>query len=489
MTSRKIATSTLWQLGSQAVTMLLGILSIKFVTTALSQSLVGNYQTVYAYLQIFGILADFGLYAVSVRELSRAKDPSVTLGSLFILRAIITLISLGSAILIAWALPTFSGTPLPLGISIAVFVPFFTLLSGMLRTVFQVNYKMHFIFAVEVCSKFVPVCLMGIAIFLGTRQSENLDLYHTFLAFGGIGSFTLFILSICFAIRLLPVRPRFTKPELVRLLRMASPYGFAFFAITIYRQSDVSLIAVLRPEDYDIQNAYYGTVLRFAEIGFLLPTFILNSALPIMSKRQESGEDISGFLGTLLLGLLTLGSVISLFAFLWARPIVLLVTRSAYLSTPLAPGSDTALMLLSFSIFLGMIVSFCFYVLLNRYSWRSLLIITMAGAAFSVVSNLMLIPYFGFIGAGITSITTHLLLASGLLVVCLRKVRITLPFPKLCQWFAYSLTLGLALFAMAPLASNSVRTVLFGALMLVISGVLLRVFGLLHPAMVPGGSR
>ena len=103
MHTRSIATSTLWQLGSQAVTMVLSIVSIKFVTIALSQSLVGNYQTVWSYLQIFGILADFGLYAVAVREFSKAKDPGLTLGTLFVLRAGITLLSLGSAIGIAFA--------------------------------------------------------------------------------------------------------------------------------------------------------------------------------------------------------------------------------------------------------------------------------------------------------------------------------------------------------------------------------------------------
>ena len=41
--------------------MVLGLIGVKLVTTALSQELVGNYQTVYSYLQIFGILAYKGI--------------------------------------------------------------------------------------------------------------------------------------------------------------------------------------------------------------------------------------------------------------------------------------------------------------------------------------------------------------------------------------------------------------------------------------------
>jgi O-antigen/teichoic acid export membrane protein len=465
MSSRHIATSTLWQLGSQAVTLFLGILSIKFVTTALSQSLVGNYQTVYSYLQIFGILADFGLYAVAVRELSRSQDRGATLGSLFVLRSCITVIALSFAVGIAWLLPGFHGTPLPLGISIAVLVPFFVLLSGMLRTLFQVTYRMHFVFLAEVCSKFVPVCLIGLAILLGAHESEDVSLYYAFLVFGGAGSLTLFLLLVWFARGLIRFDLRFAKGEFLRIARLATPYGLAFFATTMYRQSDVTLIALLR-DDYDIQNAYYGTVLRLAEIGFLLPTFLLNSALPVMSGKQEDGEDLAQFLGTILLNLLTLGSIVSLFAFLWAKPIILLVARESYLSTPFSAGSDTALSLLSAPIFLSMIVSFCFYVLLHSNSWRMLLMLTTAAAFFSVGSNRMLIPDLGFVGAGYTSIMTHLLLASGLLVVCQTKVPIRIPLCQLCLWFAFSVTLGLSLFALRPILTSPFITVGLGLVVL-----------------------
>jgi len=471
MQNRALAASTLWQLASQAVTMLLGILSIKFVTTALSQPLVGNYQTVYSYLQIFGILADFGLYAVAVRELSRASDFLRTLGTLFILRTIITLISLCSALLFAWSLPMFTGTPLPYGIAIAIFVPFFTLLSGMLRTVFQVRYTMHAIFFAEVCSKIVPVCLIGLAVLFGVRETDNIHYYYAFLAFGGLGSFTLFLLSCWFAIpllkekyadtiRLSSVCQWFSMEEFFRLIQLSAPFGLAFLATTLYRQSDVTLIAFLRPMDYSMQNAYYGTVLRLTEIGFLLPTFILNSALPMMNHGENPERNLPEFLGKILLSLFVLGSIISLFSYFWAKPIILLVAQESYLTTPLSFGSDTALMLMSFPLFLGMIVTFCFYVLLHENRWKPLLILTTLAAVLSVTLNLQLIPLFGFTGAAVTSIVTHIFLASGLLIVSLRFIRVTIPFIRLCQWFAFSVVLGLSLFFTAPLLHTAWITII-----------------------------
>ena len=97
MSTRKIATSTLWQFGSQVTMAALSVVTVKLVAVGLSIELAGQYNTAYGYLQIFGILADFGLYAVSVREVARAEDKAKVIGNLFTLRAIILALSLGSA--------------------------------------------------------------------------------------------------------------------------------------------------------------------------------------------------------------------------------------------------------------------------------------------------------------------------------------------------------------------------------------------------------
>ncbi len=491
MSIHKIATSTLWQLGSQAVTMVLGILSVKFTVLALSTSLVGNYQTVYAYLQIFGILADFGLYAVSVRELSHAKDRALTFSTLFLLRACITVLSLALALALAFLLPAFRGTPLPLGILIASLVPFFTLLGGMFRSYFQVTYQMRSVFIAEITSKVVPVFLMGTALFLGLRHEESVILYLLFLSFGGIGGILFFGLCIWFTRGLpevyLGLSDLYHPPlwaEFRRILCLAAPFGFAFLATTIYRQSDVTLIAMFRP-DYDIQNAYYGTALRIAEIGFLIPTFLLNSVLPILSEKKDDSERAL-FLGRILIILLTLASIASLYSFFWARPLMHLLTDESYLSTALLPGADTALQLLSFSMFLSAIISFCFYLLLLRHSWKLLLTFTSIAAAFSVVMNSILIPKFGFVGAGMTSIAVHILLAISLSALTMYKVAVYLPFARFARWFTFSLTMGLLLYFSArfvPESTFGIFASLSLAVLLLIP--LLHVFSLIPASILP----
>ena len=73
MSTRSIASSTLWQLSSQILMAVLSIVTSKFVAIGLSKEMAGFYNSAYGFLQIFAILADFGLYAVSVREVSKAE--------------------------------------------------------------------------------------------------------------------------------------------------------------------------------------------------------------------------------------------------------------------------------------------------------------------------------------------------------------------------------------------------------------------------------
>lgn len=458
MSTRKIATSTLWQLGSQVTMAALSIVTVKLVAIGLSIELAGNYNTAYGYLQIFGILADFGLYAVSVREVARAKDKSVMLGNLMSLRLIILALSLGSALLIAWLIPHWQGSPLPVAITIAAFVPGLTLIAGILRTVFQVEYRMHYVFIAEVTQRIVTVSLTGLVVFLGMRNSVDIRSLYLLLAFGGIGAFVLLVFSLIFSRRLIRVRPRWDPDVMRRLLILCAPYGVAFLCTSLYRQFDVTLISLLRPQDYELQNAYYGFVQRMMDMAYLLPTFLLNSTLPILSERDGRGESTRDLLGKILLAVLLVGSVSLLFSVLWSRPLMQMLTTEQYLSTPTSPGSDTALRLLSVSMFMNGLLTFSFYVLLTKHRWRPLVLTLLIGVILSLGGNAFLIPKIGFVGASIVSGIVHTALAILLLPQAIRVMPVRLTMQQTFQWIGFSALLFGFLFVTKGLLTGALMT-------------------------------
>jgi O-antigen/teichoic acid export membrane protein len=461
VSTKHIASSTLWQIASQATMAALSIVTTKFVALSLSKDLAGIYNSAYGYLQIFGILADFGLYAVAIREVSAAPDErnhghnskADILGALLTLRLLIMAASLGTGILLAWVLPSWRGTELPLSISIAAFVPFFTLLAGTLRTTFQVRYKMHYVFLAEVTQRIVTAG--GIAAFFiaGTRLSTDPRVMHAFLGIGGLGAFILLLLSFFPSNKLLRVQLN-TDGALVRhLFMMAAPYGFAFFCTTLYRQCDISLIALLRP-DFQLQNAYYGFVQRSMDMAYIFPTFLLNSTLPLLIARKMKGEDTRSLAGKALIATLLLSIVSCLFAALWSRPLMSLLTSEAYLAHDGQPGSDTALRILSLSMLSKGLVVYAFYGLLAAHKWRGLVTTLLLSAGVSLCLNIFLIPRYGFVGASVTSAGIHAGLVLALLPQCLRALPITLPMPHVLRTLFFTALLVGGLLALRPLLTS-----------------------------------
>ncbi len=446
----------------------LSTVSVKFVAIGLTTQLAGSYNSAYGFLQLFAILADFGLYAVSVREVSQAKDPKRVLGALLVLRCAIMTISLGSALIIVWLMPAWSGTPLPMGVTIAALVPFFTLLSGVLRTIFQITYNMHLVFIAEVTQRVISTGLMSIPILLGVRHSTSIVVYHQLLLAGGMGAVVLFALSVVFAFHLLPVQLCFDRTLLKRILRASLPYGVAYVCVALYRQFDLTMIALLHP-DFQLQNAYYGFAGRITEMTYLVPTFLLNSILPILSKRHANGERTQQLLGKTLLSILIIGSLAALFSALWARPIMQLLTTDAYLSTPTHPGADTALSMLSIPQLLNGMVLYSFYVLLTLHEWRALVRTMLLGVVLSIGMNIWLIPHHGFVGAAMTSITVHAFLVVLLLPQALRRMSIVLPWQLLLRWLGFSATVRALLFLVAPLLTHEWKTVL--AILLILPSI------------------
>ncbi len=472
MSTKQIATSTLWQIGSQAAMALLSAVSAKFVAMGLQQELAGSYNTAYSYLQLFAILADFGLYAVSVREVSIATDKRAVLGALITLRCIIASVSLGAAVLIAWIVPSWQGTPLPVGISIAALVPFFTLLAGVLRTTFQISYAMHYVFIAEVSQRVLTAGLMAVLIAIGIRQSESVFVLQLFLWIGSLGALLLLVFSIVFSMRLMPLRFVFDRPLLSRLLRSAMPYGVAFLCIALYRQFDLTMIALLR-SDFNLQNAYYGFAVRIAEMTYLVPTFLLNSTLPVLSERSARGEPTSIMLGKTLLLILAICGASALFSFLWPTPIMRLLTTDAYLAHGLLPGSDTALRLLAAPMVLNGIVLYSFYVLLTKNAWRSLVFCMLLAVLLSVTLNFLWIPAAGFVGAIRTTTVVHAFLALTLLPLAIRAMPLEFPVAYALRLGAFLVLLALILTftaAMMPSDLTAAFGLLCGALLTIALG-------------------
>ncbi len=74
MPTKKIYTNTIAQIMGKLGTALISILLIKILTNYLDVEGYGLYSKIYNYLSIFSVIADLGLYTITVREIAEHRE-------------------------------------------------------------------------------------------------------------------------------------------------------------------------------------------------------------------------------------------------------------------------------------------------------------------------------------------------------------------------------------------------------------------------------
>lgn len=74
MPTKKIYTNTIAQIAGKVATAMISIMMIKILTGYLDIAGYGLYSKIYNYLSIFAVIADLGLYTITVREITRYQD-------------------------------------------------------------------------------------------------------------------------------------------------------------------------------------------------------------------------------------------------------------------------------------------------------------------------------------------------------------------------------------------------------------------------------
>ena len=72
--ARKILFNTLSQFLGKAIIGVFGIITVKILTAYLGKAGYGFYKSIFEFMAFFGIIADFGLYTIGVREMSKTPE-------------------------------------------------------------------------------------------------------------------------------------------------------------------------------------------------------------------------------------------------------------------------------------------------------------------------------------------------------------------------------------------------------------------------------
>jgi len=422
--ARKILSNTAFQIMGRAGVGLLSLAVIKIITSYLSVGKYGEYTNVYEFLALFAIIADFGLYTIAVREMSKNEDeiPKI-LGNILTIRVLVGLIVLAGVMVGGFMIPSHQGTQIPFAIMIATTASFIALINGTLTSVLQEKYKMQYAATAQIFGKIIQVSYMALVAFVLFYHDSFTGFYHLFWA-GVIGNFAMLMFTIGVIRRYTPVRFRFDRDRIKYILKQAAPYGLALFFSNIYFRADAILVFNMRGRE---EAGLYGVAARLLEALAILPIFFMNAVLPTLTKHIKEGrESYKKILQYTFDFQLILSLPFLVGGFILAVPMIHLIAKPEFVSNLGAGfyGSDIALQIVLFSFVLIALNVIFNFTLIAIGKQAHLVWINGICAAFNIVANLLVIPWLGFRGAAMATVASEILV----FILVFTTVKRFLPF-------------------------------------------------------------
>ena len=394
--ARKIAYNVAVSSLSKALSTILALISIAFITRYLGKEGFGNYATVLAFLSFFAALADLGLYSISTREISKeGADEKRIMGNVFTMR-----IASGLAILvIAPIIVLFFPYPVEVkeGIVIAVLSFLFSSSYQVLNGIFQKNLAMDKVAIAELAGKIFQT---GFIIFaVKTRLGFNWIiaslLFNMFLSF---------IVVYLWSRKYLRFRMEFDFKYWKNFLRESLPLGIAAVITFAYFKMDTILLSVLKSSaDVGIYNAAY----KVLENITFFPAMIIGLIFPLMSKYiftdREAFKAISNktFKVFVVLAIpLVIGTL-----FL-ADGIIQIIGGGGF------HEAAAVLRILVFALAFIFFGNFFNSVLVAANLQKKLMLMLGFAAILNIVLNLIFIPKFSYLGAAYVSMLTEFLVVA-----------------------------------------------------------------------------
>lgn len=470
--ARKILENTFVQVLGKLITAALSIVVLKIISGYLGTSGYGDYTTIYQFLAFFGIIADFGIYTITVKEMSRdeSKIPMI-LGNVMGLRTFLSLIAMGLAVLVVFLIPSYENTLIPIGVLIATLATIVTLLNGTISSVLQVYLKMQYATISLVAGKIVSVLYMAWVAYIAFSGDSVSGFYHLLWA-GVLGNLVMLLITAYYVRRFTKITYRFDFSFWRKIFITSLPFGVALILNTIYFRLDVLLMTFILPHSQtlaagesgcvetlcsDTEIGLYGVAMRMLEMLVIIPVYFMNSVLPVMTRYiEEQSSKIKDLIQYSFDFLIATGLPILVGGFILARPIIHFISDPDFLSGSIYSfGSDVAVRILMFAMLFSFVNALFGFTLVVLNKQVKLMYINAVAVAFNLIGNMIVIPTWGFRGAAMTSVISELIILIFLYWVAQSSLHFRISFKTFIRTLFSALVMGIVVLFGFRLMANA----------------------------------
>ena len=270
--TRKIAHNTIIQIIGKGISTVIGIMVIGMLTRYLGKGGYGQYTTVMAFLQFFGVLVDMGLYIILIKKISApGVDEDKIVSNIFALRLVSAVIFLGLAPLIVLMFP-YPGI-VKIGIAITTLSFLGITLNQILVGVFQRHLRMIKVISAEIIGRII---LVG-GIYLVIRQDMGL-----LWVLGAVvaGSIINFIFTFIFSRQLVRIKLAFDFSVWKGIIKDTWPIALSIAFNLVYFKLDTIILSLYYSDE---AVGVYGASYKVLEVLTTFPAMFAGLVLPLLA--------------------------------------------------------------------------------------------------------------------------------------------------------------------------------------------------------------
>ena len=278
-TARSIASNFSIQLIGKALSILIGLLSIAIITRVLGTEAFGEYTTAITYVQMFGVIVDFGLTLTLIVMISRPGiDEERIVGNFFGLRLVsgFLMFSLApvSVLLLPWS------TTVKTAVLVGALAYFLMGGASMLIGVFQRHESMWRAALAELLNRTV---LLALTVVFALTAPGVVEMVFALV----IANAVWLVMMIWMARPFVKIRPLFEWSQWMSILSQSWPIAISIIFNLLYLKGDVLFLAYFRDQG---EVGLYGAAYRILDVLTVLPTMFMGLVLPGLVALWSQGQ-------------------------------------------------------------------------------------------------------------------------------------------------------------------------------------------------------
>ena len=385
----KVIKNYLYNLSYQILTIILPIITVPYVTRIFTSEALGNYVFYNSIVSYFSLFAMLGIGVYGTKQIAAASDVSSTFWNIYAIQLIASILAISVYVIAIFSIPQLGGViPLIVGITLfAKMIDISWLFSG------KEDFK-------KITIRNVVTRIIGvISIFTFVKSSDDLYLYvFLIVIFDFLGQFVMWMPAKKFI-----KRPSFNTKIMKKNLHPIVLLFLPQVAISLYVVLDRTLLGLLGSySDVGIYEQGQKLISILLKVVSSLGVVMLPRVANLLSERRDKEAQNMVKFSFILYNLIIFPMIFGLIA-------VNEVFVKLFLGKNFQDVKYVLYVIVFNIMFVGWTNILGYQVLVVRNKNKEFMLSTTIPAFVSVAVNIAVIPFFGYIGASITSVVVEIL--------------------------------------------------------------------------------